>query len=144
MPQNFTAISSLPLPGISSYYFSVSFSLKFSLVSIVFLDSQKRLSVRVSSAGLSSVTVTKCFASDPDQLRSAREDIKELLRTKFCHPILVCLCICHLNVQLERCFKFDSAYLYILLEKVLYSAYLSIEVFLSDNSFGVVHPFRQQ
>ncbi|CDP10929.1 unnamed protein product [Coffea canephora] len=34
-------------------------------------------------------TVTKCFASDPEQLKSAREDIKELLKTKFCHPILV-------------------------------------------------------
>ncbi|WOL00878.1 putative L-ascorbate peroxidase 6, chloroplastic [Canna indica] len=30
-----------------------------------------------------------CAASDPAQLRSAREDIKELLRTTFCHPILV-------------------------------------------------------
>ncbi|XP_071723024.1 L-ascorbate peroxidase S, chloroplastic/mitochondrial-like, partial [Rutidosis leptorrhynchoides] len=26
---------------------------------------------------------------DPNQLKSAREDIKQLLRTKFCHPILV-------------------------------------------------------
>ncbi|RWW83597.1 hypothetical protein BHE74_00007895 [Ensete ventricosum] len=30
-----------------------------------------------------------CAASDPAQLRSAREDIKELLKTTFCHPILV-------------------------------------------------------
>lgn len=36
-----------------------------------------------------SAAATKCSASDPDQLKSAREDIKELLNTKFCHPILV-------------------------------------------------------
>ena len=29
------------------------------------------------------------FASDPDQLKNARTDIEELLRTAFCHPILV-------------------------------------------------------
>jgi hypothetical protein len=28
-------------------------------------------------------------ASDPAQLKSAREDIKELLKTTHCHPILV-------------------------------------------------------
>ncbi|EFH50945.1 predicted protein, partial [Arabidopsis lyrata subsp. lyrata] len=32
---------------------------------------------------------TKYSAWDPDQLKSAREDIKELLNFKFCHPILV-------------------------------------------------------
>ncbi|KAG7587377.1 hem peroxidase [Arabidopsis thaliana x Arabidopsis arenosa] len=31
----------------------------------------------------------KCAASDAAQLRSAKEEIKVLLRTKFCHPILV-------------------------------------------------------
>lgn len=31
----------------------------------------------------------KCAASDAAQLISAKEDIKVLLRTKFCHPILV-------------------------------------------------------
>nr|XP_019708502.1 probable L-ascorbate peroxidase 6, chloroplastic/mitochondrial isoform X2 [Elaeis guineensis] len=30
-----------------------------------------------------------CSASDPAQLKSAREDIRELLKTTFCHPILV-------------------------------------------------------
>eukprot|EP00262_Sarcandra_glabra_P000694 TRINITY_DN1081_c0_g1_i1.p1 TRINITY_DN1081_c0_g1~~TRINITY_DN1081_c0_g1_i1.p1 ORF type:complete len:393 (-),score=72.24 TRINITY_DN1081_c0_g1_i1:595-1707(-) len=30
-----------------------------------------------------------CFASDPDQLKSAREDVRELLKTTFCHPILI-------------------------------------------------------
>lgn len=28
-------------------------------------------------------------ASDPAQLKNAKEDIKELLKTKFCYPILV-------------------------------------------------------
>lgn len=32
---------------------------------------------------------TVAAASDPAQLKSAREDIKELLKSKFCHPILV-------------------------------------------------------
>lgn len=35
------------------------------------------------------MATAKSAASDPDQLKSAKEDIKELLRTKFCHPILV-------------------------------------------------------
>ncbi|THU51008.1 hypothetical protein C4D60_Mb06t26450 [Musa balbisiana] len=30
-----------------------------------------------------------CSPSDPAQLRSARDDIRELLKTTFCHPILV-------------------------------------------------------
>lgn len=34
------------------------------------------------------------FVSDPDQLKSAREDIKELLKTTFCHPILVFFFLC--------------------------------------------------
>ncbi|MBA0720929.1 hypothetical protein Golax_008524, partial [Gossypium laxum] len=42
-----------------------------------------------STGGFSSVASPKCAASDPDQLKSAREDIKELLKSKFCHPILV-------------------------------------------------------
>ena len=46
--------------------------------------------VRVSERGLSSTASPKCAAaSDPDQLKSAREDIKKLLDTSFCHPILV-------------------------------------------------------
>ncbi|XP_074279322.1 putative L-ascorbate peroxidase 6, chloroplastic/mitochondrial isoform X2 [Silene latifolia] len=32
---------------------------------------------------------TKCSASDPKQLKSAKEDIKSLLNSTFCHPILV-------------------------------------------------------
>ncbi|KAK6114899.1 hypothetical protein DH2020_007168 [Rehmannia glutinosa] len=40
-------------------------------------------------AGYSTVSSPKCAASSPEQLKSAREDIKELLKTTFCHPILV-------------------------------------------------------
>ncbi|KAL0351507.1 UNVERIFIED_CONTAM: L-ascorbate peroxidase T, chloroplastic [Sesamum calycinum] len=39
--------------------------------------------------GYSTVPSPKCSASDPEQLKSAREDIKELLKTKYSHPILV-------------------------------------------------------
>ncbi|KAK6938385.1 hem peroxidase [Dillenia turbinata] len=58
------------------------------LVSYLFLNHKvgRRSSIQVSStAGFSTVA----FASDPDQLKSAKEDIKELLKTTFCHPILV-------------------------------------------------------
>ncbi|XP_059453576.1 probable L-ascorbate peroxidase 6, chloroplastic/mitochondrial isoform X2 [Corylus avellana] len=60
------------------------------LVSRLFLN-QKRSPVArvVSERGLSAAATPKCAASDPDQLRSAREDIKELLKTNFCHPILI-------------------------------------------------------
>ncbi|KAH7671122.1 Class I peroxidase protein [Dioscorea alata] len=44
-----------------------------------------RCAIRASSAATSAATA----ASDAAQLRSAREDIKELLRSTFCHPILV-------------------------------------------------------
>ncbi|CAA0809955.1 L-ascorbate peroxidase T- chloroplastic [Striga hermonthica] len=37
----------------------------------------------------STVASPKCAASVPEQVKSAREDIKELLKTKFCHPIMV-------------------------------------------------------
>lgn len=43
----------------------------------------------VHSAISSSTLSVSCVASDPEQLRKAREDIKELLKTTFCHPILV-------------------------------------------------------
>ncbi|RDY09519.1 L-ascorbate peroxidase T, chloroplastic, partial [Mucuna pruriens] len=57
-------------------------------ISHLFLN-QRRAEVRVSSGGFGTVTAPKSFASDPDQLKSAREDIKELLSSKFCHPILI-------------------------------------------------------
>ncbi|KAG4147687.1 hypothetical protein ERO13_D05G238400v2 [Gossypium hirsutum] len=72
---------------------STSLSFSSSLKSLAFstLSRHKRGSaVSVSSTGgFSSVASPKCAASDPDQLKSAREDIKELLKSKFCHPILV-------------------------------------------------------
>lgn len=57
-------------------------------ISHLFLD-QRRSEVRVSSGRFGTVSAPKAFASDPDQLKSAREDIKELLKTKFCHPLLI-------------------------------------------------------
>ncbi|XP_014502400.1 L-ascorbate peroxidase S, chloroplastic/mitochondrial isoform X1 [Vigna radiata var. radiata] len=57
-------------------------------ISHLFLN-QRRAEVRFSSGGYGTVSAPKSFASDPDQLKSAREDIKELLRSKFCHPILI-------------------------------------------------------
>ncbi|KAG5575589.1 hypothetical protein H5410_055723 [Solanum commersonii] len=51
---------------------------------------QKRALIGTTSSGrFSTLASPKCAASDPDQLKSAREDIKELLKTTFCHPILV-------------------------------------------------------
>ncbi|KAL3504204.1 hypothetical protein ACH5RR_034045 [Cinchona calisaya] len=62
------------------------------LVSHLFL-SQKRAPasrlLRNGSSSYSAVSAPKCFASDPEQLKNAREDIKEILKTNFCHPILV-------------------------------------------------------
>ncbi|XP_030545208.1 probable L-ascorbate peroxidase 6, chloroplastic/mitochondrial isoform X1 [Rhodamnia argentea] len=58
------------------------------LVSRLFLN-QRRPSMHLSAALYSGVASPKCAASDPEQLKGAREEIKELLKTKFCHPILV-------------------------------------------------------
>ncbi|XP_035546909.1 probable L-ascorbate peroxidase 6, chloroplastic/mitochondrial isoform X1 [Juglans regia] len=59
-------------------------------VSHLFLNSKKRLLVPlVSKRGLSAAVTPKCAASDPDQLKGAREDIKAILKANFCHPILV-------------------------------------------------------
>ncbi|XP_054788305.1 probable L-ascorbate peroxidase 6, chloroplastic/mitochondrial isoform X2 [Prosopis cineraria] len=52
-------------------------------------QAQRRAQVRVSNGGYTTVSAPKSFASNPDQLRSAREDMRELLKTKFCHPILI-------------------------------------------------------
>ncbi|KAA8538444.1 hypothetical protein F0562_028010 [Nyssa sinensis] len=96
------AATSPLLPSATKHRVSLSTSPSFSLpplsslkclrssplVSHLFLH-QKRSSVRVSTAGYSTVASPNCLASDPDQLKSAREDIKELLKTEFCHPILV-------------------------------------------------------
>ncbi|PSS31898.1 L-ascorbate peroxidase, partial [Actinidia chinensis var. chinensis] len=58
------------------------------LLSHLFLR-QSRSPVRATSDSFSTVASPKGYASAPDQLKSAREDIKELLKTTFCHPILV-------------------------------------------------------
>lgn len=83
---------SLSSPPPSSSSSSTSFSLKglgsSPLVSRLFLN-QKRSSVCLSSRGFSAASSPKCLASDPEQLNSAREDIKELLKSTFAHPILV-------------------------------------------------------
>ncbi|KAF5445195.1 hypothetical protein F2P56_034263 [Juglans regia] len=59
------------------------------LVSRLFLNQRRSPTPCLSERGLSAAATPKCVASDPDQLKSAREDIKELLKTTFCHPILV-------------------------------------------------------
>ncbi|KAL8244308.1 hypothetical protein R6Q59_010566 [Mikania micrantha] len=53
------------------------------------LSHQKRSRIHVSGADFGTVATPKCFASDPEQLRSAKKDIVDLLKTTFCHPILV-------------------------------------------------------
>ncbi|KAL0369268.1 UNVERIFIED_CONTAM: L-ascorbate peroxidase S, chloroplastic/mitochondrial [Sesamum calycinum] len=61
-----------------------------SCLTILFLAQKSSLQRLPSSRiGYSTASSPKCFASDPEQLKVAREDIKELLKTKFCHPILV-------------------------------------------------------
>lgn len=102
-----TLLSHIFLHQVRSVFFSISLSLShiLNLLLFVFPETQKRSAVRVSSGSVSSVGAPKCFASGPDQLRSAREDIKELLRTTFCHPIMVCLRICQLNELISHCFK---------------------------------------
>ncbi|XP_042516002.1 LOW QUALITY PROTEIN: probable L-ascorbate peroxidase 6, chloroplastic/mitochondrial [Macadamia integrifolia] len=83
--------SSLPLPSSPSLSFSSLKSTRSSSLLPSFVLRQKlqrRSLVRRPNAGSTVVTPT-CFASDSEQLISAREDIKELLKTTFCHPILV-------------------------------------------------------
>ncbi|XP_022773279.1 L-ascorbate peroxidase S, chloroplastic/mitochondrial-like isoform X3 [Durio zibethinus] len=75
--------SSSPSPSILSFSYSLK-SLAFSPLSSHFSRHQRRPVVNVSTRAS-----PKCAASDPDQLKSAREDIKELLKSTFCHPILV-------------------------------------------------------
>ncbi|GAB4844154.1 Probable L-ascorbate peroxidase 7, chloroplastic [Ancistrocladus abbreviatus] len=85
----------LSLSSSTSTSTSSSFSHRVTLPSIRLLRSspsisrlflpEKRRNV-VTKTGFSTIAA---FASDPEQLKSAKEDIKELLRTKFCHPIMV-------------------------------------------------------
>ncbi|KAH1125366.1 hypothetical protein AAZX31_06G109500 [Glycine max] len=87
-------IPSVSLSTSSRSFFSLSSSSKLKClrssprISHLFLN-QQRAEVRVSSGGYGTVSAPKSVASDPDQLKSAREDIKELLNSKFCHPILI-------------------------------------------------------
>jgi hypothetical protein len=79
---------------------------------IAFAIFQRRGEVRVSSGRFG----TDVFASDPDQLKSAREDIKELLRTKFCHPLTVIFsvfffdCVYFIIIFLFKYIEFDLAF----------------------------------
>ncbi|EEF42139.1 probable L-ascorbate peroxidase 6, chloroplastic/mitochondrial isoform X2 [Ricinus communis] len=73
-----SSFSSLSLSASSSYSVSPLISLRSSpIVPRIFLNKKGSLMSTVAAA------------SDPAQLKSAREDIKELLKSKFCHPILV-------------------------------------------------------
>ncbi|XP_078447173.1 thylakoidal ascorbate peroxidase isoform X2 [Wolffia australiana] len=81
-------VSSTRLPRKSSQDCSARCSLKVSRFQPLRVDSPKNVrggAARVSSDAVSSTSVS----SDPGQLKSAREDIRELLKSKFCHPILI-------------------------------------------------------
>lgn len=43
----------------------------------------------LSAARKRAVIVTEAVASDPTELRAAREDVRKLLKEKHCHPILI-------------------------------------------------------
>ncbi|KAH1057473.1 hypothetical protein J1N35_035538 [Gossypium stocksii] len=80
-----------PPSSFSLLSFSSSFKpFAFSPLSSHFSPHQRRSAVNVSSSrGFGTVASPKCAASNPDQLKSAREDLKQLLNSQFCHPILV-------------------------------------------------------
>ncbi|KAM1774512.1 hypothetical protein ACFX1R_045935 [Malus domestica] len=59
------------------------------LISHLFLNPKPRSLPHARTRQYSPAAAPKCQASDPEQLRLAREDIKELLKTTFSHPILV-------------------------------------------------------
>ncbi|XP_024976158.1 probable L-ascorbate peroxidase 6, chloroplastic/mitochondrial isoform X1 [Cynara cardunculus var. scolymus] len=82
-PTTTTRPSSLSVHSLSS---SSSFAASLKCLR---LSHQKRSKLHASSGNFGTVVTTKCFTSDPDQLKSAREDIKDVLKTTFCHPILV-------------------------------------------------------
>ncbi|KAL0438109.1 UNVERIFIED_CONTAM: L-ascorbate peroxidase T, chloroplastic [Sesamum latifolium] len=88
LPSVTTSTSATRLPYRLS--FSLSSLRSSPLLSRLFLPQKSSLG-RFSSRriGYSTVPSPKCSASDSEQLKSAREDIKELLKTKYCHPIMV-------------------------------------------------------
>ncbi|KAF5749038.1 L-ascorbate peroxidase S chloroplastic/mitochondrial-like isoform 2 [Tripterygium wilfordii] len=69
---------SCPLSSAKCFRFSP-------FISHLSLNSQRRSMVNVSSRGFGTVAA----ALDLEQLKSAKDDIKEILKTQFCHPILV-------------------------------------------------------
>ncbi|KAL7596199.1 hypothetical protein Lser_V15G30721 [Lactuca serriola] len=75
--------------SLSFHFLSSSSSVAASLKCLKLSHHQKRTKLHSSSGDFGAVVTTKCFASNPDQLKSAREDIKELLKTTYCHPIMV-------------------------------------------------------
>ncbi|XP_077213330.1 thylakoidal ascorbate peroxidase isoform X2 [Tasmannia lanceolata] len=85
IPPLLPLFSSSPFP--KSLVFPSNFSLKSSSLSPSFLSHPiirpKRRNERVGAIS------TTCFASDPTQLKNAKEDVKDLLRTTSCHPILI-------------------------------------------------------
>ncbi|KAK4800567.1 hypothetical protein SAY86_021054 [Trapa natans] len=60
-----------------------------SFIVLVSSSRNRRTSLYVPSVFYSGVASPKCAASAHEQLKKAREDVKELLKTNFCHPILV-------------------------------------------------------
>nr|CAD1842043.1 unnamed protein product [Ananas comosus var. bracteatus] len=87
-----TLISSSPRPSIARSLLSTSSSSPPSSASLGRSLLSTPASYRFIPAmgrGISSAAAATFSASDPAQLRSAREDIKELLKATFCHPILV-------------------------------------------------------
>nr|ATL77049.1 ascorbate peroxidase 3 [Phellodendron amurense] len=83
------AAAKLPLSSASSLSCSLSSSSSLKCLRFSPLISQRRSSVNATKRGYSTAATPKCAASDSDQLKSAREDIKEILKSTFCHPILV-------------------------------------------------------
>lgn len=89
-------VSHLFLPRVSFSAFLRShsfFTWLFTYICFLLVFSQKKAPasglLRNGSSSYSTVSAPKCFASNPEQLKSAREDIKEILKSKFSHPILV-------------------------------------------------------
>ncbi|CAA0827912.1 L-ascorbate peroxidase T- chloroplastic [Striga hermonthica] len=92
------AAASRFLPAAASARISHRSSLALSSASVRSSTPLTRLFLHQKSAvrgfssrriGYSTAAAPRCAASVPEQLKSAREDIKELLKTTFCHPIMV-------------------------------------------------------
>ncbi|KAJ0241446.1 L-ascorbate peroxidase T [Hirschfeldia incana] len=86
LPPAAAVSSSSPVVAFSSSPHSLS-SLRSVASSSLFLQSSSLIQRKNPNRGSSSFVIAA--ASDAAQLKSAKEDIKVLLRTKFCHPILV-------------------------------------------------------